>query len=139
MASNSDTRYTIRELVQVSGIPRRTIRYYVQRGLLEAPEGAGRGHFYTGEHLEQLLRIRQLQEKGRTLDDIGVLLSGDGQPTQTPELPALELATRIRLGEGLELIVGQTGRAPSPSQLRALAAAAARILDAQGGDVDAEH
>jgi DNA-binding transcriptional MerR regulator len=64
------TRYSIDELASLGGVSRRTVRYYVQENLIPAPLGLGRGRHYTPEHLQQLLRVKALQESGRTLDEI---------------------------------------------------------------------
>ncbi len=60
-------RFTITELSELTGFSRRTIRYYIQEGLLEPPAGRGRGGFYYDSHQQKLLRIKSLQEKGLTL------------------------------------------------------------------------
>ncbi len=39
--------YDIQELVAQSGVPRRTIYFYVQQGILPPPEGAGLAAHYT--------------------------------------------------------------------------------------------
>lgn len=67
-------KYTIDDLCELSGYSRRTIRYYVQEGLLEPPSGRGRGGFYYDSHLQILLRIKSLQESGMKLKDITVYL-----------------------------------------------------------------
>lgn len=61
---------TLAELAEESGVPARTIRFYIARGLLAGPGKAGRGAVYTGEHLARLQQIKQLQAGGRTLLDI---------------------------------------------------------------------
>ena len=58
------TRYAIGDLADLGGVSRRTVRYYVQEGLLPAPFGVGRGNHYGPEHLDQLLRVKALQEWG---------------------------------------------------------------------------
>jgi DNA-binding transcriptional MerR regulator len=121
-------RFGIQELVQLSGVPRRTVRYYVQIGLLAAPEGAGRGHYYLPAHLERLVRIRDLRQQGRSLDEIRALLDRRGGGPAAAATPPMELATRIRLRSGIELVVPHGAEPPTPTQLRDLAAAAARIL-----------
>ncbi len=63
-------RYSIGELAELGGVSRRTVRYYVQRGLLEAPTGLGRGRHYTRRHLDTLIRVRKLQEAGYGLAEI---------------------------------------------------------------------
>jgi DNA-binding transcriptional MerR regulator len=68
-------RRTLAELAEVSGVPARTIRYYIARGLLPPPLVGGRGACYAGEHLERLARIQALQSQGRTLAQIAWQLS----------------------------------------------------------------
>lgn len=140
MTRPDDARYGIQELVQATGVPRRTIRFYVQRGLVPPPAGAGRGHYYTGSHLERVLQVRELQEQGRSLREIEGLVAG-GEPLGTnralpPPPPTREVVTRIRLVEGVELLVSHGARAPSADRLRRLAAAATQILTERGGDDD---
>jgi DNA-binding transcriptional MerR regulator len=65
-----EKQYTIEELSEQSGFTRRTIRYYIQEGLLEAPAGRGRGGFYNDSHLTRLRYIKSLQEKGLSLTAI---------------------------------------------------------------------
>ena len=69
----SDSRkYTINELAQYAIVNRRTVRYYVQRGLFAPPIGKGRGSHYTETHLRHLLYIRDQQLKGSSLEQIDV-------------------------------------------------------------------
>lgn len=75
--SDDLAQFSIGELASLGGVNRRTVRYYVQRGLLEAPGGTGRGRHYTQSHLDTLLQIRQLQEAGRSLDEIARTLRGE--------------------------------------------------------------
>jgi len=63
-------RYSIAELAQRTGVSRRTVRFYVQRGLIPPPYGRGRGRHYGDEHLEALLRVRALKAEGHTLADL---------------------------------------------------------------------
>ena len=53
--------YGIEELAELGGVTRRTVRYYVQRGLLPTPLGTGRGPHYTPAHLERLIHIRRFK------------------------------------------------------------------------------
>ena len=54
----------------MTGFSRRTIRFYIQENIIEAPAGRGRGGFYFDSHLSGLLKIRALQEKGLNLESI---------------------------------------------------------------------
>jgi DNA-binding transcriptional MerR regulator len=68
--NSADTEYTLAELAEQAGVPGRTIRYYIARGILSEPARRGRGACYTAEHLKQLEDIRRLQDKGLTLAEI---------------------------------------------------------------------
>ena len=67
---------TLAELADAAGIPARTIRFYISRGLLAGPAKAGRGAIYTAKHLERLEKIKALQAEGRLLSEIAPLLDG---------------------------------------------------------------
>jgi len=78
---------TLAELSEESGIPARTIRFYIARGLLDGPVKSGRGAVYTAEHLARLEKIRQLQAEGRMLAEIAHELS-DGPPAHPAVAPS---------------------------------------------------
>jgi DNA-binding transcriptional MerR regulator len=61
---------TLKELAAETGVPERTIRYYISRGLLAPPLRGGRGAAYGESHKNALAQIRQLQAKGMMLDEI---------------------------------------------------------------------
>jgi DNA-binding transcriptional MerR regulator len=67
---------TLADLAESSGLPARTIRFYIARGLLDGPVKSGRAAAYTSEHLARLEKIKELQAKGRMLSEIGRSLSG---------------------------------------------------------------
>jgi DNA-binding transcriptional MerR regulator len=122
----ADTRYAIGDMAALGGITRRTVRYYVQEGLIPAPLGVGRGNHYTAEHLEQLLRVKALQEAGQTLDEIRRAVGkkharGSAVDRPIEEPPSRELWRRIRLAPGVELHLASDVRLPSPSKLQELA------------------
>lgn len=76
---------TLAQLAEASGLPARTIRFYIARGLLDGPRKAGRGAAYTRDHLACLERIKQLQAEGRMLSEIGRALSGaETEPAAAP-------------------------------------------------------
>jgi DNA-binding transcriptional MerR regulator len=119
-------RYAIGELATLGGVSRRAVRYYVQEGLIPPPLGLGRGNHYSAEHLEQLRRVKAMQESGRTLDEIRRAL--DQMPSRrTSEKPVRDetlprsLWRRIALTPGVELHVTSGARLPSAARLRELA------------------
>ena len=119
--------YAIGDLADLAGVSRRTVRYYVQEGLLPAPLGLGRGSHYGPAHLEQLLKVKAMQEAGRTLDEIKRALSGGGEPAarrQAAESHQSERSVwrRIAVAPGVELHVSGGIRLPSPGRLNELAA-----------------
>lgn len=67
---------TIGELAEAAGLTRRAVRFYVQRGLLPPPEGAGRGAHYEARHLDQLRSLQELQQRGYALEEIRRILEG---------------------------------------------------------------
>lgn len=60
----------IQELTSQSGVPRRTIYFYVQQGILPPPQGAGLAASYSEEHLLRLRLIPVLRREGLRLDEI---------------------------------------------------------------------
>ncbi len=62
---------SLAELAETSGIPARTIRFYISRGILQPPLKAGRAAAYGPEHVERLERIKAMQAEGRMLSEIG--------------------------------------------------------------------
>ncbi len=123
-------RYAIGDLAELGGVSRRTVRYYVQEGLLPAPFGLGRGNHYGQTHLDRLLRVKALQEAGRSLDEIRRALDEekpDPHATRLAEAspePAVQrtLWRRLTLAPGVELHVAGTVRLPAPGKLNELAA-----------------
>jgi DNA-binding transcriptional MerR regulator len=70
------------ELVDRSGVPARTIRWYQSEGLLPKPSKRGRDAVYTDDHLQRLHLIAELRDRGLTLTAIRDLV-GRGRPTRT--------------------------------------------------------
>jgi DNA-binding transcriptional MerR regulator len=147
MESEPDEKqYTLDELAALAGITRRTVRYYIQQGLIDRPQGVGRGAHYTAGHLEQLLTVRKWQQAGVALEKIRALQAPD---TALAELAALaerplpgtvEVRSHITVAEGLELVVSPGRAGLSSAQLRALAARleglVAEIRARDGGEKD---
>jgi DNA-binding transcriptional MerR regulator len=131
-------RYSIGELAELGGVSRRTVRYYVQRGLLPEPLGLGRGDHYTDTHLERLRRIKALQEQGLSLEAVAQALDGAAlsPPAPSQPRPAGSLWTRIELAPGVELHIAHTVAPLAPRAVAELVAAARRLMegDAHGAD-----
>ncbi|MFC2145627.1 MerR family transcriptional regulator [Actinomycetota bacterium] len=80
MPNKEQKKYTIDDLSELTGYSRRTIRYYIQEGLLDPPAGRGKGGFYFGHHLSQLQLIKQLQDKKMSLSSISKYMNRDHEP-----------------------------------------------------------
>lgn len=96
--------YTIEELCELTGFSRRTIRFYIQQGLVDPPAGRGRGGFYYDSHVEQLQAIKRHQERGLKLSEI---LKIKGQPPPAGPEPLRELWVRYPLEAGMEIHVSR--------------------------------
>lgn len=94
--------WTIGEIAQRAGVTPRTIRYYVELGLLPPPEGLGRSAGYGQEHLERLLLIKQLQANRLSLDEIREQLASPvpGAAPSPPESAAAQYLARLRESTG---------------------------------------
>ena len=63
-------KYKVSELAEKAGVTKRTIHYYISKGLLLPPEGTGINSLYNDEHLERILLIKKLQAKYMPLNKI---------------------------------------------------------------------
>ncbi|WP_224248561.1 helix-turn-helix domain-containing protein [Hyalangium gracile] len=73
--TKTQTEWKLAELAAEAGVSPRTVRYYVQRGLLPAPPFKGPDTVYGEEHLRRLKAIRVLQARFLPLDAIQVELA----------------------------------------------------------------
>ena len=83
--------FSIQELSDLTGLPRRTIHFYVQQGLLPPPESAGVGTRYFEAHLLCLQIIPLLKRQGLKLDQIRAQLKGSDQASLSALLAQLEV------------------------------------------------
>ena len=117
-----DRTYSLDELATFAGLPRRTVRYYIQLGHVDRPIGETRAAHYPAAHLDQLLTVQKYARAGLALDRIGELLRA---PTVPPPMPVpragtVEVRSHLTLADGVELVV-EPGRAGlTPEQVRRL-------------------
>lgn len=62
--------YKVSELAEKAGVTKRTIHYYISKGLLLPPEGSGVNSVYNDEHLNRILLIKKLQSEYMPLNKI---------------------------------------------------------------------
>ena len=122
MNEMTKTSYTIDELAALVELPRRTVRYYIQMGLLDRPIGEKRAAFYTTVHLERLLTIRKWQQAGLSLERIGELLKGNEGCELPPPRPrgagTVEVWSHLVVTDGLEITLEPSRSGMSPEQVR---------------------
>lgn len=84
--------YRAEELAIKAGTTVRNLRAYRDHGLLEAPERRGRLAVYNDSHLDRVLLISKLIQRGYTLANIGELLDGQARGVDVAELLGVESA-----------------------------------------------
>ena len=126
---NNNRTFTLDELCTLVEMNKRKIRFYIQKGMVERPEGTGKGAFYTHQHLEQLLAIRKWKEAGLTLERIHDLLGDENQgsssgglvPPPRPKKPgSIEVWSHLHITDGVELHIEPQRSMLTPEQARAL-------------------
>ncbi|MDR1046092.1 MAG: helix-turn-helix domain-containing protein [Candidatus Adiutrix sp.] len=115
--------FKLDELAQLTGLPVRTIRYYIQLRLMDRPVGEGRAVYYTTDHLRRLLEIRQLTTAGVALERIRDILAGAEAPVPPrPRAPgSLEVRSHVFLAPGVELQINPAEASWPPEKIRTLA------------------
>ena len=120
-----DTQFNLDTLCTLSGISKRTVRYYMQIGLVDGPIGSTKAAHYLPRHLEQLLAARRLSEAGVSLERIREVLSGQTVPVplRSHQPGAVEVRSHLLIAEGVELSIAPERAGLSPGQIRTLVAA----------------
>lgn len=125
MAPTALKEFSIDELCSLTDLSKRTIRYYIQIGLVDRPVGETRAAHYTQQHLEQLLAIRRWTHEGLSLDRIRELLNGtaDTPPRRPNRSGTVEVWSHLIVAEGVELKLNPGLAGLSPEQTRQFFAA----------------
>jgi DNA-binding transcriptional MerR regulator len=114
-------KFSLDELCALVDLPRRTIRFYMQHGLVDRPEGSGRGAHYTSRHVEQLLSVKKWKQAGLSLERIGELTDGEIPVPLPPVRPGqVDVWSRVHIADGVELHIEPRRTELNPEQLRAL-------------------
>lgn len=136
--TTGERRLAFDQLCALTELPRRTVRYYIQLGLVDRPIGETRAAYYTDRHVEQLLTIRKWTEAGLSLERVRALLEGEDPrvPPPPPRRPgSVEVMSHLVVADGVELAV-EPGRAGlKPEEVRELFKA---VLRAYGEIVNKE-
>ena len=124
--------YTLNELCSLVDLPIRTVRYYVQQGLVDRPEGETRAARYGQKHLDQLLLIKKWTAAGLSLDRIRELLAGEdvAVPERSKRRGTIEVVSRLHIADGVELVIEPRRAGLTPEQVRELSRGVMALFDA---------
>lgn len=126
---NGIKKFSIDEICALVEMNKRTVRYYIQKGLVDRPEGIGKGAFYSHAHLEQLLTIRKWKAAGLSLDRIQDILLGEKDvyhsdkpvpPPLSKKQGTIEVWSHMQVDDGIELHIEPKRARLSPDQVRVL-------------------
>ena len=108
------------ELCATVDLSPRKVRYYIQLGLVDRPDGINRWAKYGPRHVEQLLSIKKWQAAGLALERIKELLHGEATalPPRRQEAGSVEVWSRLLVAPGIELHVEAGVAGLSPEALR---------------------
>lgn len=117
----SEKSFTLDELCTLTDLTKRTVRYYMQLGLVERPIGETRAAHYTSRHLDQLLRIKQLTEAGVSLERIREVMAGGDTPVPTRQRRpgSIEVRSHLFVAPGVEIQISPEEAGMTPEQVRA--------------------
>jgi DNA-binding transcriptional MerR regulator len=115
--------HTLDQLCTFTGTTARTVRFYIQQGLVDRPLGEKRGSHYNHVHLQQLLEINKWKAAGLSLERIRELLSVANDESLTPPPKprasgSLEVWSHLHIKDGLELTINPERAGLSPEALR---------------------
>ncbi len=117
---NPPPGYPLAELCVLADLPPRTVRYYVQIGLVDRPQGETRAARYGSTHLEQLLLIQKWTAAGVSLERIRELLHG-GQPPVPPReraIGSVSVCSHLSVADGIEVVIDPQRAGLSPEAVR---------------------
>ncbi|HKG92631.1 MAG TPA: MerR family transcriptional regulator [Gemmatimonadaceae bacterium] len=120
--------YDLGELCELADVTPRTVRYYLQQGLLPSPGRQGPGTRYDRGHLDRLWLIKRLQREHLPLAEIRHRLDAlddDAVRALVEQPPPEPPAPAARDGSAIAYIREVLAGARSPATLQAPAAASA--------------
>lgn len=121
--SQRDPGYSLDELSALVELPRRTVRYYIQLGLVDRPEGETRAARYSQTHVDQLLMVRKWTLAGLSLERIREMKEAGPEPAlplPTRRPGSVEVWSHLLIAEGVELLIEPRQADLAPEQVRQL-------------------
>ena len=118
-----EPQHSLNDLCVLADLPIRTVRYYVQTGLVDRPDGGTKGAKYGAKHLEQLLLIKKWSAAGVSLERIKELLQGQEAPVppRARKAGSVEVCSHLFVADGVEVVLEPSRAGLSPEQVRQFA------------------
>jgi len=115
-------KFSLDDLCTLSDTSKRTVRYYMQIGLVDPPIGSTRAAHYLHSHLDQLLTIRKLSSAGVSLERIRDVLCGEPPPLPPRQRQpgSVEVRSHLFIANGVELEISPEDAGLTPEQVRTL-------------------
>lgn len=112
--------YPLADLCVLADLPLRTVRYYIQIGLVDRPLGETRAARYSPRHLEQLLQIKKWTAAGVSLERIRALLQGEAPPVPPRHQTSgsVTVCSHLAVAPGVELVIDPARAGLAPEQVR---------------------
>ena len=102
--------YDLQQLCDLTGVTPRTVRYYIQQGLLPSPGASGPGAHYTDAHLHRLNLIRKLQKEHLPLAEIRDRIESLDDATVARAASASSAKPRGSAADYVRSVLGESAR-----------------------------
>ena len=114
--------FSLDDICTLTDFPKRTVRYYMQLGLVDRPIGETRSAHYLEVHIDQLLRVKKLTDAGVSLERIREVLAGEESPVPEKKRKpgSIEVKSHLFIAPGIELQISPEEAGMSPDQVRVL-------------------
>ena len=135
---NPAPSYPLADLCVLADLPPRTVRYYVQIGLVDRPQGETRAARYGSKHLEQLLLIKKWTAAGVSLERIRELLHGGPPPVPAREraIGSVSVCSHLTVADGIEVVIDPQRAGLSPEAVRQFIQGVMNAFKAAQGEED---
>lgn len=111
--------FSLEQLCTLTNVPLRTIRYYIQLGLVDRHEGDRRHARYSQKHLDQVLQVRAMADQGIPLERIKHQIHGITPPPPPPKSAGdIAVVSKVYVAPGVELHLEPQLAGLSPEKLR---------------------
>lgn len=123
-------RFTLEDLCSLTDLSKRTVRYYMQIGLVDRPEGETKGAYYLTRHLDQLVQVKRLAQAGVNLERIKEVLDGAQAPVpaRQPEPGDIAVKSHVHIAQGIELTIDPHRSGLTAEEIRKLVKSIVNVI-----------